>query len=107
MRIYTRMYEQCDEGRESMCKQACARVQKRVYQKGYAAGAGFEETGPDSMEAMEEARTFIWRWGGGLTIILLIVWPVMALPPGVFDKGYFYFWVILSIIWGLVRITSH
>lgn len=68
------------------------------------AGLGFEETGPDSMEAMEHARIFIWRWGGGLTVILLIVWPVMALPPGVFDKSYFYFWVILSLVWGLVRL---
>ena len=35
-----------------------------------------------------------------LTATLLIAWPLLALPAGVFSEGYFYFWVILSMAWG-------
>jgi hypothetical protein len=51
---------------------------------------------------MEHAYKWILKWGGGLAFIIIIVWPCLALPAGVFSKGYFTFWVILSIIWGLV-----
>lgn len=64
--------------------------------------AGFEEDGPDSHAAMEHAYKWILKWGGGLALVLIIVWPCLALPAKVFSKGYFTFWVILSIVWGLV-----
>ncbi|CAK0787068.1 hypothetical protein CVIRNUC_010284 [Coccomyxa viridis] len=63
---------------------------------------GFEEEGPDSAAAMEHAYKWILKYGGGLAFILIIAWPCLALPAGVFSKGYFTFWVIISIIWGLI-----
>lgn len=38
----------------------------------------------------------------GLTFVLVILWPCLALPAGVFSEGYFTFWVILSITWGII-----
>ena len=51
---------------------------------------------------MEHAYKWILKYGGGLAFILIIAWPCLALPAGVFSKGYFTFWFIISIIWGLV-----
>jgi hypothetical protein len=65
-------------------------------------GAGFTEEGPDSHAAMEHAYKWILKWGGGLAFVLIVAWPCLALPAKVFSKGYFTFWVILSIVWGLV-----
>lgn len=49
--------------------------------------AGFTEEGPDSPAAMEHAFKWIVRYGGGLAFILIIAWPCLALPAGVFSKG--------------------
>ena len=32
----------------------------------------------------------------------VILWPLLALPAGVFSKGYFTMWVIIAMIWGLI-----
>ena len=55
---------------------------------------------------MEHAYKFVLRWGSVLAVILIIVWPLLALAAGTFSRSYFYFWVILSIIWGLVRAAA-
>ena len=52
---------------------------------------------------MEHAYKFVLRYGSILAVVLIIVWPLLALAAGTFSKPYFYFWVIISIIWGLVR----
>eukprot|EP01134_Creolimax_fragrantissima_P003171 CFRG3171T1 len=44
----------------------------------------------------------ILYFGFGLTIVLVILWPVLTIPAGVFSKGYWKFWVTLSILWGVV-----
>ena len=49
--------------------------------------AGFAEDGPDSPAAMEHAYKWILKYGGGLAFILIIAWPCLALPAGVFSKG--------------------
>ena len=64
--------------------------------------SGFTEDGPDSAKAMDHALAWILKYGGGIAFIIIIAWPCLALPAGVFSKGYFTFWVIISIIWGLV-----
>ncbi len=51
---------------------------------------------------MEHAYKWILKWGGGTAFILIVAWPCLTLPAKVFSQGYFTFWVILSIIWGLV-----
>merc|ERR1711998_239100 len=45
---------------------------------------------------------WITKWGVGFTVVMVIVWPVLSVPAGVFTKAYFEWWVALSIIWGFV-----
>lgn len=49
---------------------------------------------------MDSAVKVMYIMACTLTAALLIVWPLLALPAGVFSQGYFYFWVILSMAWG-------
>jgi urea-proton symporter len=48
------------------------------------------------------AREEKWakRWAYGLTLILVVIWPLASIPAGVFSQTYFSFWVLGSIIWG-------
>ncbi len=49
---------------------------------------------------------FTWIAAGVLTLVFCIIWPIMTIPAGVFSLGYFYWFVILSLCWGLVRALS-
>ncbi|GKY98294.1 hypothetical protein MPSEU_000787000 [Mayamaea pseudoterrestris] len=44
------------------------------------------------------------RWikhrGYAISLILIVVWPVLSIPAGVFTKSYFAFWVLVSVAWG-------
>lgn len=53
-------------------------------------------------EKLKKARSWIIRWGIGFTILIVIIWPLMALPAKVFSEGYFTFWAAIAIIWGTV-----
>ena len=33
---------------------------------------------------------------------MVLIWPLMSLPAGVFTKDYFTFWVFISIAWSFV-----
>jgi urea-proton symporter len=37
-----------------------------------------------------------------MTFILVVAWPLLTLPAGVFSKGYFTFWIIVAIVWVVV-----
>ena len=52
-------------------------------------------------EELQKAMKAIGTWGFGLTTILVVVWPLLSLPPRVFPKGYFTFWVVIAFIWGI------
>merc|ERR1712050_682257 len=49
-----------------------------------------------------EAKTWIWKWGWGFTLIMVVIWPVLSIPAGVFTKDYFAFWVFVSLAWSFV-----
>ena len=49
---------------------------------------------------LDAAWKWIAKWGVGLTILFVIVWPALSLPEGVFSKSYFAFWVFVSLAWG-------
>lgn len=53
-------------------------------------------------ENLERALRRIGTVGIVLTFVLVLVWPLLSLPFGVFSKGYFTFWVIISFVWGLL-----
>jgi len=58
--------------------------------------------GQDDPAGMTRALKWTWWTGGILTLVLVIAWPLLALPAGVFSLGYFYMWIIIAIIWGLL-----
>lgn len=60
------------------------------------------ELTPEDEAEIDRAMKMISAWGIGLALVLVVAWPLLALPAGVFSKGYFTFWVVLSIIWGLM-----
>jgi len=51
---------------------------------------------------LEEAKAWIGRVGWGFTILIVILWPVLSTPAGVFTRDYFSFWVFIAILWGIV-----
>jgi SSS family transporter len=55
-----------------------------------------------SESKLRHAQKWIIKWGIGFTVIIVIVWPIMALPAKVFSLGYFTFWAAIAIIWGSV-----
>lgn len=56
----------------------------------------------EDQEMLNNVLRWTYRTGGALSFTLLILWPVLALPAKVFSQGYFTFWIVLAIIWGLV-----
>ena len=38
-------------------------------------------------------------YGGSLSIVLILIWPILALPAREFTKSYFGFWVAIAFIW--------
>ncbi|GIL80101.1 hypothetical protein Vretifemale_9243 [Volvox reticuliferus] len=58
--------------------------------------------GEDSPEALNHVICFTWATGGSLTVLLLILWPILALPAKVFSQNYFTLWVMVALIWGIV-----
>lgn len=55
-----------------------------------------------SNEFLDEALGWIKKWGYGFTILMVLIWPLLSLPAGVFTKDYFSFWVFVSIAWSFV-----
>merc|ERR1712048_10514 len=53
-------------------------------------------------EYLNQAKWWIQKWGWGFTILMVVVWPVLSLPAGVFSEGYFSMWVFISIAWSFV-----
>ena len=58
------------------------------------------------LKCVSAAPQYTWIAAGVMTVVFCIIWPVMTIPAGVFSLGYFYWFVILSLIWGLVRALS-
>ena len=61
---------------------------------------GITDDGDDSPAAIEHAYRWILIRGSILSVILFILWPCLTLPARVFSKGYWTFWVALSMAWG-------
>lgn len=53
--------------------------------------------------AMKRAYKISLWWAFGLSAGTFVIWPLLTLPAGgTWSLGYFTFWIILSIVWGLV-----
>lgn len=63
-------------------------------------------TGEDFDETMlMHSKIWILRWGGGLVVVLLFLWPLLSLIGGDFSVGYFSFWVVVSFVWSIIAAT--
>lgn len=60
-------------------------------------GLGSEQQDPVELR---RAHRWITRRGYILTFVLIIVWPLLSIPAGVFTESYFAFWVLVAIAWG-------
>ena len=53
-------------------------------------------------EFLDAAKWWIQKWGWGFSILMVLVWPLLSLPAGVFTQDYFSFWVFISLAWSFV-----
>ena len=53
-------------------------------------------------EELLKAKRWIAKAGWGFTLLIVVIWPVLSTPAGVFTKGYFAFWIFIAVIWALV-----
>jgi Na+/proline symporter len=74
---------------------------------------GEEEDLPSLKGAVEYDQTALhkeWAWGVkvtcSLSFVIVIAWPVLSIPAGVFSEGYFIFWAGLSILWLLAAAAA-
>lgn len=51
-------------------------------------------------QLLAKAERWITRRGYALTLILVVIWPLLSAPAGVFTKSYFSFWVLVAVAWG-------
>jgi hypothetical protein len=53
-------------------------------------------------ETLDKAAAWVKRYGYGFTILIVVIWPILSTPAGVFTKDYFGFWVFVALIWGMI-----
>ncbi len=53
----------------------------------------------DSEEQLSKVLYFSYWFGGGLSIVLIIIWPLLTLPEVSFSKSYWNWWVAIGFIW--------
>ncbi|KAL2517296.1 Urea-proton symporter DUR3 [Abeliophyllum distichum] len=53
-------------------------------------------------EKLIRAKAWIVKWGVGFTVVIVIMWPLLTLPAGQFNKGYFTLWAVIAISWGTI-----
>jgi len=53
-------------------------------------------------ESLLAAKAWVQKWGWGFTITMVVIWPILSVPAGVFTKGYWAMWVFLSIAWAFI-----
>ena len=49
---------------------------------------------------LEQASVWANRRVYLLTFVMVVAWPVLAVPAGVFTQSYFSFWVMVAVLWG-------
>lgn len=60
----------------------------------------------ETEDELAKASKIISSIGIGMTLLLIIIWPVLTLPFKTFSKGYFTFWVIIAFIWGILAFAA-
>eukprot|EP00850_Spirogloea_muscicola_P004680 SM000020S06030 [mRNA] locus=s20:509810:514323:- [translate_table: standard] len=53
-------------------------------------------------EKLNHAKRWIVKWGIVWTAVILVIWPIVCLPAGVFNEGFFTLWAVIAIAWGTI-----
>jgi len=54
-------------------------------------------------QALEDAYWLSVSWGSGLSLIIVVIWPISLYASGyVFSEAFFTFWVFLVFMWSIV-----
>ena len=61
--------------------------------------SGLTDEDKDPVMLAKSKQWIVWR-GWALTIVLVVIWPILSVPAGVFSKDYFSMWVLIAIAWG-------
>merc|ERR1712006_30235 len=56
----------------------------------------------EKIKLVDAAKAWIWKWGMGSSGFLIIVWPAICLPWGVFPKAVYNLWASIAFMWGWV-----
>jgi hypothetical protein len=51
---------------------------------------------------LDKCLKWIVRWGFGFSVLIIIVWPALTVPVGVFPVGYFGWWIAVAMMWALL-----
>jgi len=51
---------------------------------------------------LAEAKAWVQKWGWFFTTVMVVIWPLLSIPAGVFTRGYWSFWVFISIAWSFI-----
>jgi hypothetical protein len=62
-------------------------------------GAHLDADGDESEEALTKVFRLACITACGMTLIMIFLWPALALPAEVFNPGYFGWWVAIAFIW--------
>merc|ERR1712060_311892 len=71
-------------------------------------GDGGENTkvlGDDSdgtPEALLAAKSWVFKYGWGLSLLLVVAWPLACVPMGAFAKSTFQIWSGVALMWGYI-----
>ena len=57
-------------------------------------GLSADDLDPDELV---KAKKWIAKAGWGFTLLIVVIWPVLSTPAGVFTKDYFAFWVSICV----------
>merc|ERR1712196_291770 len=53
-------------------------------------------------EALLAAKQWIFKYGWGYSIFLVVVWPLAFVPMGAFGKSTFQIWAGIALMWGWI-----
>jgi len=63
--------------------------------------SGLDEADYDD-SVLDTAKAWVQKWGWGFTVIMVVIWPVLSIPAGVFSRDYWAMWVFISLAWAFV-----
>jgi SSS family transporter len=60
-------------------------------------GLSAEDLDPEELLV---AKKWIESRGWLVSLLLVVIWPLLSIPAGVFTRSYFAFWIFVAITWG-------